>query len=89
MAKKGGKVSNRITKKQLLELLIDFSKESGVEILYLEARADNERALNLYKKFGFLEIGRYKNFFKIGDKYYDASLMTLEIKNFKKNLNFF
>ena len=69
---------------RLMELLIEFSKESDIEILYLEARADNERALNLYKKFGFSEIGRYEKFFKIGGKYHDASLMTLEIKNFKK-----
>ena len=64
---------------RLLELLIDFCRNSGVEILYLEARADNARALDLYRKFGFSLIGNYKNFFKIDGKYYDAALMTLEI----------
>ncbi len=64
---------------RFMQLLLEFSRGSDVEILYLEARADNERAIRLYKKFGFCEIGTYKKFFKIEDKYYDASLMTLEI----------
>ncbi len=63
----------------LMELMIDFAKESGIEVLYLEARRDNERALGLYRKFGFSEIGIYKNFFKIDGNYFDASLMTLNL----------
>ena len=64
---------------RLMELLLDFARESGVEILYLEVRSDNERAINLYKKFGFSSIGIYKKFFKINKKYYDACLMLCEI----------
>jgi len=64
---------------RLIELLIDFARESGIEILYLEARSDNERALKLYRKFGFSSIGTYKKFFKINNKYHDAELMTVEI----------
>ena len=63
---------------RLMELLIEFAKKSGVEILYLEVRCDNERAIKLYRKFGFSTIGVYKNFFKIGENYYDAELMMLE-----------
>ena len=63
----------------LMEMMIDFAKKSGLEILYLEVRADNERAIALYRKFGFSEIGVYKDFFKIEEKYYDALLMMLKI----------
>ena len=63
----------------LMEMMIDFTKKSGIEILYLEVRADNERAISLYRKFGFEKIGVYKDFFKIEGKYYDALLMTLKI----------
>ena len=62
---------------RLMELLIEFSKESGVEILELEVRGDNERAIKLYEKFGFYAFGNYKNYFKINNKYYDALLMSL------------
>ena len=64
---------------RFMEHLISFAKESGVEILYLEARRDNVRAINLYKKFGFESIGVYKNFFKINNNYFDAELMLRKI----------
>ena len=64
---------------RLMEMMIDFSKKTGIEILYLEARADNERAVALYHKFGFRDIGIYKNFFKIGEDYFDGVLMTLDL----------
>ena len=49
---------------RLMEMLVDFAKKSCAEILYLEVRCDNERALNLYRKFGFETIGIYNNFSK-------------------------
>ncbi len=63
----------------LMSMLIDFSKKSGIEIIYLEVRSDNERAISLYKKFGFKRIGVYNNFFKIGKEYHDADLMILNL----------
>ena len=64
---------------RLMEMMIDFAKESGIEILYLEARADNARAISLYEKFGFKSIGTYQGFFKIENQYFDAVLMTLNL----------
>ena len=64
---------------KLMELLLNFAKESEIEIVYLEVRSDNERAISLYRKFGFSTIGIYKKFFKINEKYYDALLMNCEI----------
>ena len=65
---------------RLMEMMIEFAREVGIEILYLEAREDNERAVNLYKKYGFSQIGVYNNFFKIEGKYYNAVLMNKEIE---------
>ncbi len=62
----------------LLRTIISFAKEcANAEIISLEVRCDNTRAIALYKKFGFEKIGYYKNFFKIGEHYYDADLMNL------------
>ncbi len=69
---------------RLMQMMIDFARETGVEILYLEVRSDNERAISLYEKFGFSRIGVYENFFKIGENYYNADLMTLNLKKSQK-----
>lgn len=61
----------------LMENLIDFSKEAGYKSIYLDVRSDNERAIYLYKKFGFKRLGVYHNYFFIKGKYYDADLMVL------------
>ena len=62
---------------QLMQRMIDFSKEHGIDVVSLEVRADNSRAIALYEKFGFELIGTYKRFFKIDDRFYDALLMQL------------
>ena len=63
----------------LMNIMIDFAKSTGIEILYLEVRADNLRAISLYERFGFKKIGKYNNFFKIDNIYYDAYIMTLNL----------
>lgn len=63
---------------QLMQTIIDFAKQSGtIEILHLGVKCDNVAAINLYKKMGFEEIGRFSNYFKINGKYYDEILMNL------------
>ena len=47
--------------------------------MHLGVKADNLTALSLYRKMGFNEIGRHKNFFKINGKYYDEILMDLHL----------
>jgi len=62
----------------LLERMIDFAKNTAkLEILHLGVHTDNERGINLYKKVGFKEIGRFPKFFKIDGEYYDEILMNL------------
>ncbi|MCL2461605.1 MAG: GNAT family N-acetyltransferase [Defluviitaleaceae bacterium] len=62
----------------LMNALVDFARSAGtLEILHLGVKADNLRGVNLYKKVGFEEIGRYPKFFKINGEYYDEILMNL------------
>lgn len=61
----------------LMERLIAFAREIGAEVISLEVRSDNDRAIALYKKFGFEIFGTYRKFFKFEDNYYDADYMNL------------
>ena len=63
---------------RLMEELIRFAKETAhMEILSLEVRSDNARAIALYKKFGFETIGTFKGFMKIGGRDIDCDIMRL------------
>ena len=61
----------------LMEKLISFSKEIGYKSVYLDVRGDNERAISIYKKFGFEKIGVYNDYFNINGEFYPAILMVL------------
>lgn len=53
----------------LMNNLIHLAKEYfGIEVLYLEVYETN-RAINLYRKFGFREVGYQRHFMKDGDEY--------------------
>ncbi|MCE5236273.1 MAG: N-acetyltransferase [Clostridiaceae bacterium] len=59
---------------------LDFARETGIlKNMWLGVRADNERAIALYEKFGFREIGRHKNALYVKGVYYDEILMDLEL----------
>ena len=61
----------------IMNVLMDFCKKSDAKVIELEVRSDNEKAIALYKKFGFEKIGTYKKFFCIDGEYYDADYMNL------------
>ncbi len=58
---------------RLMEELLKFAKDTaGLEIIMLEVRSGNERAINLYKKFGFEVMGIRKNYYqKLGEDAYN------------------
>ena len=64
---------------RLLDMMIEFCKRSGAELIYLECRADNLRAVSLYRKHGFSESGRLQRYFKINGEYFDAVVMELPL----------
>ena len=61
----------------IMNVLMDFAKKSGAEVLELEVRSDNEAAISLYKKFGFEKIGTNEKFFKINGEFFAADYMNL------------
>lgn len=64
---------------QLLDNIISFAKENAFEIIDLQVRNDNQRAIHLYEKYGFEKIGEHPAFFKIGDENISFDIMCLEI----------
>ncbi len=65
---------------KLMEMLIDFCRETGGEIAELEVRSDNERGIALYKKFGFKKIGCHPAFMKISGEDISIDYMILDLK---------
>lgn len=51
----------------LLEKIIDFCIEKQINKINLEVNSANTVAINLYKKFGFKEVGLRKNYYKDND----------------------
>lgn len=63
-----------------MQAMIDFAKSTGVlRTLSLEVREGNERAIALYKRFGFVEAGRHKGRIHVRGDYYDEILMDLNL----------
>ncbi len=63
----------------LLDILIDFAENSGIEVITLEVVSENKRAINLYKKYNFSEVGHLANYLKNQQRTYDAILMEKSI----------
>ena len=65
----------RIGQRLLTHTLID-AFHSGAQKAFLEVRRGNVAAIELYKKFGFIEVGIRKKYYQ--DNGEDAILMNLE-----------
>jgi RimJ/RimL family protein N-acetyltransferase len=65
--------------KALLSSLITWAKEpaTGIRKLDLSVRSDNERAITLYRKFGFKEEGKYSRLLQIDGVFYEGIRMAL------------
>ncbi|MBO5514165.1 MAG: ribosomal protein S18-alanine N-acetyltransferase [Mogibacterium sp.] len=61
----------------LFRHLIDKAEESGCDVVNLEVRAGNEAAIGLYRKLGFVEVGRRRKYY-YGKE--DAILMDLDLR---------
>lgn len=59
----------------MMSLLLDLGKEAGIKEFTLEVRIGNQRAIRLYKKFGFREEGVLKDFYSFPKE--DALIMWL------------
>lgn len=65
---------------RIFERLLQYGRMAGVEIFDLEVRSDNHRAIGLYEKFGFVRVGTYPGYTKVGGAYYDADIMCLDLR---------
>lgn len=61
----------------LLDAMLDFGKEKKVTRALLDVRQSNAPAIFLYKKIGFKEDGRRRNFYESPRE--DAILMSMNI----------
>jgi [ribosomal protein S18]-alanine N-acetyltransferase len=61
----------------LLDYLLDYSAEKGVEEIFLEVRPSNTGAFNLYSKKGFVVNGLRKNYYAEDQE--DALLMVKKL----------
>ncbi|MCO7126893.1 GNAT family N-acetyltransferase [Sporolactobacillus shoreicorticis] len=65
---------------RLLSKFIEWSRDSKlIRKINLRVRTDNEKAIHLYKKFGFVEEGIIKRDFLINEVFYDSIAMGLLI----------
>lgn len=49
--------------RRLLERVIDVARARGVDTVYLEVRDSNEAALELYRSFGFSQVGLRRGYY--------------------------
>ena len=62
--------------RQLMGRLIQLAADSGMIWMTLEVRRSNKVAQNLYRSFGFIDVGYRKRYYE--DNQEDALLMALE-----------
>ena len=67
---------NKIGEK-LIDYAIEYCKSNSIKKIELIVRIDNERAIKLYKKFGFEIEGEIKKFIYFGGNYYNCYFMGL------------
>ncbi|MFK0290130.1 GNAT family N-acetyltransferase [Streptomyces sp. NPDC090442] len=60
--------------------LIADARAAGIEVLTLDARADNAHALRLYRSLGFREYGRIPGFVAIGERRWDKVCYLLDFR---------
>ena len=61
---------------ELMRLAMQKLALSGVEKVFLEVRSDNDKAINLYKKHGFIAVGIRKKYY---ENTKDALIMSFKL----------
>ncbi len=64
----------------MLDALIEWARNRGiVRKINLRVRTDNQRAIQLYERKGFVNEGTIHKEIRLGDSYFDHHLMGLEL----------
>lgn len=65
----------------LAELIAFAERDPVLRTMHLGVYENNGRAIRLYEKFGFCEVGRHRDFFRVGDSFYDEILMDRDVSS--------
>lgn len=65
--------------KELMTKIIALAEENSFDIIDLQVRSDNLRAIRLYEKCGFKKLFTYPDFFKIDGETYDVDYMSFRL----------
>lgn len=63
----------------LLRYMLDEAKLFDAKEAFLEVRPSNPVAIHLYESYGFVEVGRRKNYYPNGKEREDAIVMALRL----------
>jgi ribosomal-protein-alanine N-acetyltransferase len=64
----------------MLDRLVAACRERGLVQLWLEVRVSNERAREVYRRYGFAEVGRRRAYYPVQQgRREDAVLMSLQV----------
>ena len=63
--------------KNLLNKLLDIAFKKKIQNIFLEVSVENKIAINLYKKFNFIKVGKRKNYYFRNGRHIDADIMKL------------
>ena len=61
------KYRNKNVGSKMMDYLIDVGKKKNIINITLEVNVNNQSALNLYKKYGFIEVAVRKNYYDGAD----------------------
>ena len=60
---------------EMIKRIVEQAKKMKIRVIELEAITDNARAIALYHKMGFADLGIYKDYFYVNGIYKDAVIM--------------
>ena len=64
----------------MLERLVDACRQRSLPQLWLEVRVSNQRAREVYRRFGFTEVGQRRGYYPVPEgAREDAVLMSLSV----------
>ena len=65
--------------KSLMNKLLNIALKKKIQNIFLEVSVENLIAINLYKKFNFIKVGKRKNYYFQYGRYIDANIMRLDL----------
>ena len=65
--------------KSLLHKLLNIALKKKIQNIFLEVSVENLIAINLYKKFNFIKVGKRKNYYFHNGRHVDANIMRLNL----------